>query len=473
MPTDADDLLRHLAATLGPQRICTGAAALAPYATMPWVRLRPRQEASARLGMPAGVVRPASSEEVATVLAAATAAGVAVVPYGAGTGVMGGALPVAGGIVLDLGALDRIVAMEPVDRTARVQAGVVLGDLAQAAAARGLLFAHDPWSQPIATVGGAVSTNGMGYLAAGYGSMGDQVLGLDVVLPTGQILSWPGAAKGAGPALWKLFVGAEGALGVITGAVVQLFPQPPARALLAYRFPSFADGFTAIDRVIGADLRPVMVDFEERTGPPLHSPADLYLAFDGPPAVIGAAAREATRLCRAAGGSQRTPAAAQRFWDERHASAEWFREQRAEQVAPTRPRPERRGMLYVDVAVPIARGLDYCAMVVEAARAGGVTVRSFGVWARPELLSFILEGPTAPLAEGAGPGPLDQVLDEVLSLARALGGSIEYCHGVGARLSHLLPTELGAAYPLLQRLKAALDPAEILNPGKLASVPPG
>ena len=140
------------------------------------------------------VVRPGSAEEVQAVVRLANGRRRAVVPYGGGTGVMGAAVPVQGGIVVDLRRMDRIVEVGADALTARVEAGVLLKDLDDALSQKGMMLGHDPWSQPIATVGGAISTNGVGYLAARYGSMGEQVLGLEVVLPTGELLQ---AIKGS------------------------------------------------------------------------------------------------------------------------------------------------------------------------------------------------------------------------------------------------------------------------------------
>src|SRR5579883_2943988 len=230
--TAASAVIATLQSKLGPEQVLTSPEAIARYPGFVWFPPRPRMPLPYPLGTPAAIVRPRATDDVAMVLHQATAAGVPVVPYGAGTGVMGGALPIRNGIVLDVGAMNRIRSIEPGNRLARVESGVILGELAQVAERQGLLFAHDPWSQPIATVGGAVSTNGVGYLAAGYGAMEDQVRGLEVVLPTGEVVSWAGAAKrSAGPDLWPMFVGAEGTLGVITSIVVQLFPWPEARAL--------------------------------------------------------------------------------------------------------------------------------------------------------------------------------------------------------------------------------------------------
>ena len=463
-----DQLLRDLTARFGVDRVIVDPDRLARFPGFTW--LRPRRNRSARypLGLPAAVVQPRDTNDVAEVMRQASAAGVPVVPQGAATGVMGGALPIAGGIVLDLGSLNRIQSIEVENRLAWVEAGVLLGDLASAAEERGLLFAHDPWSQPLATVGGAISTSGVGYLAAGYGMMGDQVRGLEVVLPTGEVVAWSGAAKAsAGQDLWRLFIGAEGTLGVVTAAAIQLFPWPEERALASFRFATFAEGFRAIERIESIGLRPAMIDYEETGGPPLGTPAVLNLAFDGPREVVAAALRRAGAECRAQGGVNRGHAAAKRFWATRHDRSDWYLDHVARAAAgevdledaTDELRPEGR---YEDVFIPPDHLLAYCDAVVEIARRHEVAVHSFGIWGRAELLSYMLEGLAGPTES-----PLDEALDEALLLARQLGGSIETVHGLGVRQAHLLPAELGSAFTLLRRVKSALDPATTLNPGKL------
>lgn len=444
----------------------TAPAGIATYRRLGWLPPRPRLPLPYRLGTPAAVVRPTSVEEVALVLREATAAGIPLVAYGGGTGVMGGAAPIEGGLVLDLGALNRIIDVSAEDLLACVEPGVVLADLASAAEAKGLLFAHDPWSQPIATVGGAVSTDGVGYLAAGYGTMGEQVRGLEVVLADGQVVSWTGAAKAPGPALWRLFVGAEGTLGVLTRLIVQLFPLPAVRRFAAFRFPTFADGFAAIRQLRDHGLRPSLIDYEEIGPPPLTSPADLYLAFDGPAGVVRAALRLARQVCHTASGTDRGTRAAERFWVHRHDSAYQFLRRVAAGGAP----PDRPTIVYANVAVPASRVLDYAAQVVGIGQEHRVGVRSFGIWARPEFVSFNLELNLPAQGATATTGALEEATDAALLLARHLGGSIEYVHGAGVRLAHLLPTELAGAFPLWKRLRLTLDPAGVLNPGKLGTV---
>lgn len=457
------DLIRRLRDRLGPERVLTGADEFARHRYLfSWPPLGSTAEQAAGLGEPGAVIRPDSTADVALVLKDADAAGVPVVPYGGGTGVMGGARPIAGGLVLDLGALNRILEVNASDLVARVEPGVLLADLAQAADARDLLFAHDPWSRKIATVGGAVGTNGVGYLAAGYGPMGEQVRGLEVVLAGGQVVSWSSAAKAVGPDVWRMFVGSEGTLGVITRVDVQLYPRPETRRLVGYRFPTFPEGFYALTELRRQGLQPTMIDYEEAEDGrvPLESPANLFLAFDGARAVAGAAAGAAGEICLHHDAQDLGEAAAQSFWEHRHDVAEWFASRPPESW---RARGARFPDVYVNLTVPLGRVLDYAQRVVEIARGHEVRVASFGIWGRLEFLSFTLsiQGTTT-----AGEA-LDEATDAVLRLARQNGGTIEYCHGAGARLAHLCVEEFGPAGTFLETIKHALDPKGILNPGKL------
>jgi FAD/FMN-containing dehydrogenase len=375
---------------------------------------------------------------------------------------MGGARPIAGGLVLDLGAMNRILEIDVSDLVARVEPGVILSDLATAAASQGLLFAHDPWSVKIATVGGAVGTNGVGYLAAGYGPMGAQVRGLEVVLANGEVFARNSAAKAAGPDVWRMFLGSEGTLGVMTRIDVQLYPQPETRRLLGFQFSSFPDGFYALSELHRQGLRPAMIDYEEveEAERPLESPANLYLAFDGARDVAEAAAAAAARVCLHHDARDLGEDAARAFWDHRHDVAEWFA---SRPPSSWRTRRERFPDVYVNLTVPLGQVLNYSERVVEIARAHGVGVESFGIWGKLEFLSFTLttEG-TAAAAE-----VLRAATDAALRLAWQSGGSIEYCHGAGVRFAHLYAEELGPTRAFLQTIKRALDPKGILNPGKL------
>ena len=196
---------------------------------------------------PLCVVRPEHTAEVAAVVRLASTHGIPVIPIGGGSGLMGGAASLVPGLVLDLRGLQEIH-VRPADRMADVGAGVTIQALNQAAAPHGLMCGHDPWTVAVATVGGTIGTNSLGYLGGKYGAMGDQVLGVEAVLSTGEVITTRAVEKSStGPGLHRLFIGAEGCFGIVTRATLRLFPLPQARLLQAWEFADFAAGFTAIN----------------------------------------------------------------------------------------------------------------------------------------------------------------------------------------------------------------------------------
>ena len=189
-----------------------------------------------------------------------------------------------------------------------LQAGVILEDAAVALKGAGLVLGHDPWSRPIATVGGAISTDGVGYTVAKYGSMGEQVLGLEAVLADGEVIRTRGVPKPShGPSLNHLFIGSEGTLGVITEATVRGFSRPERRALRTVEFPDFDSGFTAVSQLYAEGVRPTMVDYGEE--PPSRETTEsgevtLYLAFEGFADDVDTQDARAMDVCRRSGGRE-------------------------------------------------------------------------------------------------------------------------------------------------------------------------
>lgn len=410
------------------------------------------------------VVRLDSTEEVARLLRYASAQQVPVIPVGGNTGVMGGAVPIRGGITLDLRGLDRIVAVDPEARTVTVEAGVILEELEQALNRQGLMLGHDPWSLPIATVGGAIATNGVGCRAGKYGPMGAQVRGLEAVLPTGEVIQTRGVPKHTGPSLDSLFIGTEGTLGVITRATLEVFPTPERRILAAYEFESFEAGFAAVMGMFAIGLQPAMVDFSEEPGN--GEDVELYLCFEGPREEAEAQAQRAAAICREAEGEAMEQQVAQHFWETRHALGELYRRQiqgNAARGSPTRR--FRWRMDYLHVTLPASRVLEYRSQAWALLRERGIPVHEWSIWGRPEFFSLLIVDPS-PAPDGEW-GLVARTVDDLLSLAQDMGGAMEYCHGVGIKLAHLMERELGGGLELLRQIKAAVDPTGILNPGKL------
>lgn len=428
--------------------------------------------AAGRMEAEAGVVAwPSTANDVSAVLKYAQSHAVPVVPYGGGTGVMGAAAPLQDCIILNLQRMNSVLNVDSVDMTARLQPGVVLEDASNAFMKHGLLMGHDPWSRPIATVGGAISTDGMGYMAARYGSMGEQVLGLEAVLPDGEIVRTKGLPKSHyGPSLNSLLIGTEGTLGVVTEATLRAFPLPEKQILRRVDFPDFESGFHAVAQLYAEGVRPAMVDYGEEFWPENgdDDSATLYLAFQGFPEDVDAHLARAQAICGRFDGCPGSQKEAQKFWDTRHASGERYFREVLSSNDPSTARRDRSSyrMDYLHVALPTSQVLDYrkiCKGIFQERR---VVVREWSLWARPEFFSFIIMSEEDDRTEGAATGMAD-VVDQVLRLAQQMGGSMEYCHGIGLKLAHLMGDELGNGLKVAQSIKKALDPNLILNPGKM------
>ena len=410
------------------------------------------------------VVRPGCTAEVAEVVRWANEHPVPIVPYGGGTGVMGAVVPAHGGLVLDVKRMNRVLDIDAESLTARVEAGIVLGDLEAILAEHGLMIGHDPYSVPIATVAGTISTNGVGYRACAHGPMGDQVVGLEAVLPDGRVIETRDIPKySSGPNLNHLFIGAEGAFGVITRATIQVFRIPESSRFASVGFDSFEDGFRAASEMLAVGIRPSLLDLTEEDGE-----ITLHLLFEGFAEGVEAQARRSEVICDAAGGYSLGTEPTEHYWEFRRESAENYK-----QTALMQPRKvrwnrwrRRRGFDYLHVALPASRVLEYKRQAGEILASQGIAVAEYAIWSRPELFSMLI------LPESGDPSEarqrLARTVDRVLKLAQDMGGAMEYCHGVGVKLNHLLAREQGEGHHAIRQLKRTLDPNNIMNPGKLA-----
>ena len=408
------------------------------------------------------VVRPESTEQVVGIVSLAADQGITLIPYGGGTGVMGGTVPIRGGVIVDLSRMNRILEINARDLTATVEGGVVLGDLEDDLAEQGLMPGHDPYSVPIATVAGAISTNGVGYRAAAYGPMGNQVVALEVVLPDGRIVATTAVPKySSGPNLNHLFIGSEGVFGIITKATIRVFRLPETQVFTTASFDTFDQGFDAAVELTALGIRPSLLDLTED-----EDSIRLHLLFEGYREGVAADEQRAKQICVQTGGQDIGPGPTMEYWRDRRQSAVRYKAE-----ALGRPRKVRwsrwggRNFDYLHMALPVSKVLDYrkrCDLIMAGT---GVKVAEYSLWSRPELFSMMLRPDTGDGVRFRA--NLAEVVEQVLTLAQDMGGIMEYCHGVGVKLNHLLARELGVGHDVIRDLKQTLDPANIMNPGKL------
>jgi FAD/FMN-containing dehydrogenase len=417
---------------------------------------RGRPELAARRTAPLAVAEPASTPQVAALVRWAAEARVPLVPRGGGSGLMGGATVLGPALVVDL----RRLADVQVDADAalvRAGAGAPLGRLDAALAEQGLMLGHDPWTVAVATVGGALSTNGLGYLGARAGSIGAQLRALEAVLADGTVVRTPLApARSSGLDLAHLLVGTEGTLGIITEATLAALPRPEERIVAGWRLPSFEAGVTVAVELRRQGIRLACLEQSGDELPPAE--VSMLLVFEGLRGEAALHAERAAEIVRRHGG--RPEAGAEHRWDERHAIAERWAA-RTRRPDDWRSQDDSEQFDYAHVGVPLEGMATLRTRAHALIRQHGLRLIEEGLWHWPELYSLVVAGPRGSAAA------VRETIDVVCRAAQEAGGTMEYCHGVGWQLAHLIEEEHGAGgLAVLRRVKAALDPNGILNPGK-------
>jgi len=462
--------LSELAKRLGANQLATGTA-IAPRYRLDAFRAHRGSRLPEAGVAPAAVAWPRSTEDVVSIVRFAAGAGLAIVPWGGGTGLMGGARPSSDAIVLDMRRMRRVRSIDPAARTATVEAVMVLEAVARRLRKRRLILGHDPWSRPRATLGGAIGTNGIGYGGYLRGTMGDQVLGLEAVLADGGVVrTRPAARSTTGLDLKRLFIGTEGTFGVVTAATLRVFPVPEQEEIHGFSFRDFATGFGCLARIYDSGLAPSVMDFEETFPAPAlpwwseEGPPALYLRFAGSRAIVAASWRLARRHLRSVAARPLPDREAREYWKTRHDIIYAH-----DEVSPgvTRADLFLKDVIfdYVHVALPRSRVLSYRRAALAVLRRHGVKPIGFGVWTQPELVSLEVVRPVGE-DRTASRIAVAAAVDDVIHRVHALGGSMEYVHGVGAKLAHLMDEELGVGLATARKVKRALDPAGTLNPGK-------
>ena len=416
-------------------------------------------------GMPLAVVRPTSTEQVQTVLRWASAHLVPVVPRGAGTGLSGGATAVDGGIVLSTEKM-REITVDPVTRTAVAQPGLLNVEVKKAVAAQGLWYPPDPSSYEICSIGGNIATNAGGLCCVKYGVTTDYVLGMQVVLADGTAvrLGGPRLKDVAGLSLTKLFVGSEGTLGVVTEVTLRLLPPQPTTATVVATFDSVEAATRSVVAITGK-IRPSMLEFMD--GVAINAVEDkLRMGLDRNAAAMMVAASDD----RGPTGAQDAEFMAQVFTDA--GATECFSTDDPVEgeafVAARRlaiPAVEAKGSLLLeDVGVPVPKLADLVGGVAKIAADAGLMI---------SVIAHAGDGNTHPLivydaSDAAMTARAHKAFGDIMDLAISLGGTITGEHGVGRLKKPWLAGQLGPeAMALNRRIKDALDPDGILNPGAL------
>jgi glycolate oxidase len=418
---------------------------------------------------PEFVVRPDSTEQVSDVMKVAWREEIPVVPRGMASGLGAGSIPLFGGLVLDTCRLNRILEIDKVNFTATVQAGVITQDLADAVAKRDLFYPPDPSSIKQSTLGGNAACNAGGPRCLKYGVTSDYVMGMTIVLADGRVLKTGGKAikNVTGYNLTQLFVGSEGTLGIITEMILKLIPLPKAVRTAMATFPRLADAGTCVNNILSAGITPATIELMDETaiatieeamqlGLPLDVQAILSIEADGMDEDVVVKEIEAiASICRATGARDvevaRSEGERTALWSARRS------------ISPSLARraPNKLGE---DISVPRSAIPQAVAAIKEISRKYEIPIAIFGHAGDGNLHPNILFDKRDPDQVARMKGAAAEIFD----VSVRLGGTLSGEHGVGNLKLAFLEQDLGpVSIDVMSTIKTALDPKNILNPGKV------
>jgi len=423
--------------------------------------------------MPEIVVKAGSTEDVAAVMKLAGRERIPVTPRGAGSGLSCGAVPVFGGIVLSLERMNRILEIDPGNMTATVEPGVITNDIDNAAAEQGLFFAGYPMSLETCFIGGNVAENAGGGKAVKYGVTGRYILGLEVVLPTGEVIILGGkrVKDVTGYDLIHLLVGSEGTLGIFTRIIIKLLPMPKASVSLLVLFPTVQDAIDTVPAVMTeTGIIPTAVEFMDQlsfTTACEYLNESLSYADAGAMLLIevdGSDAGQVERDYDAVGQLCLDRGAIEVYVADNHTTRE--RIWKIRRNVPEAFKVVSPFQTLEDIVVPTAAIPALMPELAKISKQHGVTIPSYGHAGDGNLHATVVKDPA--MSEDEWNRVLPAVLTQLYKAVAALGGTISGEHGIGSKrreFIHLVLDE--TTIGLMRRIKQAFDPQGILNPGKI------
>jgi glycolate oxidase len=422
--------------------------------------------------MPGAVVLPHTTEQVAHCMSLARAARVPVVTRGSGTGLSGGSVPLPGCLVICLVHLDQILELDEANLTLHAQCGVITKEIDDAAGRHGLFYPPDPGSMKISTIGGNVAENSGGLRGLKYGVTRDYVMGMKVVLPSAEVV-WLGnkcVKDVAGYSMKDLFIGSEGTLGIITEVLLKLLPKPQARRTMLALYDSMEAAAETISAIIAAKIIPCTLEFLDRVtvrcvedfakiGLPTEVEAVVLMETDGHPAAVEEEAAQMMELARKHGARE------VRLAQSEAEGAVLASARRSAFSALARLRPTT---ILEDVTVPRSALARMVKFINECAARHQLLVGTFGHMGDGNLHPTFLTNER----DKAEMHRVEEALEEIVAETLRLGGTVTGEHGVGLAKKGFLRRQLGdGSYELMRSIKTALDPAGLLNPGKIFDLP--
>ena len=415
---------------------------------------------------PEGVIVPGDRDEISKIMRVANREKINIIPRGAGTNICGSSVAREGGVIIAFHRLNKILEIDPENMCAVVQPGVINADLQKAVTGYGLMYPPDPASMFVCTIGGNVALNAGGPRGVKYGVTRDYLLGLEVVLPSGEVIRTGGKAlkNVSGYDLTRLMCGSEGTLGILTEIILRLVPSAPAKATLQAIYTDLDDAATTVSAIIGSGIVPTTLELIDRTvldvisnygGARFSEEAEalLLIEVDGEESLVEAQGKRIEEFCRERGAVQveraSTPEEAEKLWQARRTAFG--------AVASLRP-----NCIVEDATVPVKMLPAMIRKIVEITDKYDLKIGVLAHAGDGNLHPLIMTD----LRDREEMARVDQALEELYEAAIGMGGTLSGEHGIGIAKDRFMGMEFNqATIDLMRGIKRVFDPNNILNPG--------
>ncbi|MFW9998732.1 MAG: FAD-binding oxidoreductase [Candidatus Hodarchaeota archaeon] len=420
-------------------------------------------------GLPDFVTWPETTEQISEILKFANQEKIPIIPYGEGSGVVGGAIPIHGGIILDMKKFNKVLEINDKNLTVTAQTGINGMNLERYLNNKGYTTGHIPQSLYISSLGGWIAHRAAGQFSTKYGKIEDIILGMEVILPQGEIINFKTIPRAAtGPQLDRLFIGGEGTLGIVTKATLKIWPNPEKRSLLSYAFPTIEDSYNAIREILRENIYPAVIRIYDqgetsRHFPDINNAKDKVMAIfvcEGNSKLVDLEVSITMEKCEKNSGDDCGL----------HPVEHWF-ETRFRVTETSAMPPYKIVFDTIEVASLWENASKVYHSVLESMKKlQGIIVIT------AHISHFYPNGVGIYFSFGGVPGKEETDLkyykkcwNTVIKSVLESGGSIAHHHGIGINRAHWMEKEWGASLKTLKEIKKLLDPNNILNPGKVYS----
>ena len=413
--------------------------------------------------LPDCIVWPENEEQVAGIIKIANENHIPVVPYGEGSGVLGGVVPVKGGIVVDMRKMDKVIAIDDESLMVTVQAGINGMNLERYLNHNGYTMGHIPQSLYCSSLGGWLACRAAGQFSTKYGKIEDIVIAMKAVLADGSIISSKAVPRtSTGPRVERLLLGSEGTLGIITEATLKIWPYPEERAMLSFTFDDISRALEAVRKIMRKNVYPAVVRIYDENETLRHfqvkNKCMLILLMEGAKELVELEKSISLNICKEEGGEERGDGPVKHWLETR------FNVKESSEFVP-------KGFVFdtVEVSTSWKNALALYRAVIKAMRGvdGVVVASGHASHFYPQGVCFYFTFGGLPLKHSTPFKFYESVWDSIMDACLRQGGSISHHHGIGLMRAKWLNKEMGARFEMLEKIKRAIDPGKIMNPGKM------